>query len=212
MLSDESRGWAFTRALLGLPARTLHVCGDPAVLPLLRAIVAETGDHLEVRQYERLSPLAPARRPLEGLDQVQRGDCVVSFSRREVHAVRQEIEAYGRERCCVVYGALPPAARQLQAELFNTPRTGAGSWGGRGCFCMGRHGMADRVRGQLPGLGARPAALPACPSCHPTRACPCPQATMCCLRRTQWAWASISPSAASSSPACASLTAARSGR
>ena len=43
MLGDESRGWAFTRALLGLPARTLHVCGDPAVLPLLRRIVAETG-------------------------------------------------------------------------------------------------------------------------------------------------------------------------
>lgn len=43
MIADESRGWAFTRALLGVPARTLHVCGDPAALPLLEQIVAETG-------------------------------------------------------------------------------------------------------------------------------------------------------------------------
>lgn len=43
MVADESRGWAFTRALLGLPARTLHVCGDPAALPLLERILAETG-------------------------------------------------------------------------------------------------------------------------------------------------------------------------
>lgn len=43
LLSDENRGWAFTRALLGLPARTLHVCGDPAALPLLERIAAETG-------------------------------------------------------------------------------------------------------------------------------------------------------------------------
>ena len=43
LMGDESRGWAFTRAVLGLPARTLHVCGDPAVLPLLHKIAAETG-------------------------------------------------------------------------------------------------------------------------------------------------------------------------
>ncbi|EFN55101.1 hypothetical protein CHLNCDRAFT_135006 [Chlorella variabilis] len=124
MIADESRGWAFTRALLGVPARTLHVCGDPAALPLLEQIVAETGDRLEVRRYERLSPLVAARRPLASLSQVQRGDCVVAFSRRDVHALRQEIEGYGQHRCCVVYGALPPDARQLQASLFNTPRTG----------------------------------------------------------------------------------------
>lgn len=124
LLGDESRGWAFTRALLGVPARVLHVCGDPAVLPLLDRIAAETGEALEVRRYERLSPLAPARRPLACLSQVQRGDCVVAFSRRDVHALRQQIEAGGEHRCCVVYGALPPDARQQQAALFNTPRSG----------------------------------------------------------------------------------------
>lgn len=44
MLADGGRGHAFTRALLGLPARTLHLCGDAAVLPLLRQLVADAGE------------------------------------------------------------------------------------------------------------------------------------------------------------------------
>lgn len=48
MLGDRGRGWAWTRALLGLPARELHVCGDPGALPLLRKLAAECGDELEV--------------------------------------------------------------------------------------------------------------------------------------------------------------------
>ncbi|GIM09322.1 hypothetical protein Vretimale_13239 [Volvox reticuliferus] len=48
MLGDRLRGWAWTRALLGLAAREVHVAGDSAVLPVLRALVAECGDELQV--------------------------------------------------------------------------------------------------------------------------------------------------------------------
>jgi len=37
------RGHSFTRALLGLPAGELHVCGCPSAVPLLRRLVSETG-------------------------------------------------------------------------------------------------------------------------------------------------------------------------
>jgi hypothetical protein len=43
MMADPSRGHAFTRAVLGLPARVLHLCGDPAALPLLRQLVEDAG-------------------------------------------------------------------------------------------------------------------------------------------------------------------------
>ena len=36
MVGDESRGWAWTRALQGLPATELHLCGDASALPLVR--------------------------------------------------------------------------------------------------------------------------------------------------------------------------------
>ena len=44
MVADPSRGHSFTRAILGIPAHTLHVCGDPAALPLLRQLVQDAGD------------------------------------------------------------------------------------------------------------------------------------------------------------------------
>ncbi|KAL4437560.1 hypothetical protein ABPG77_003541 [Micractinium sp. CCAP 211/92] len=146
MMGDESRGWAFTRALLGVPAAEVHVCGDPAALPLLERIAAETGDALDVRRYERLSPLAPARRPLEpDLERTRAGDCVVAFSRREVHALRRRIEAHGQHRCCVVYGALPPDARQQQAALFNAPRSGYGVLAASDAVGMGLNLAIRRV-------------------------------------------------------------------
>ena len=51
MISNLGRGWAWTRALLGLPAEQLHVCGDPAVLPLLERLADECGDKLTVRAW-----------------------------------------------------------------------------------------------------------------------------------------------------------------
>lgn len=118
-----------TRRLWGAVCRSSRpqaVCSTQLAASISRSLALghAAGDRLEVRRYERLSPLVAARRPLASLSQVQRGDCVVAFSRRDVHALRQEIEGYGQHRCCVVYGALPPDARQLQASLFNTPRTG----------------------------------------------------------------------------------------
>lgn len=124
LMADPGRGWAFTRAFLGVPAKEVHVCGDGAMLPLLERLCHEAGEQLEIKRYERLSPLKVSRRPLESLDSVKKGDAVVAFSRREVHAVRHEIERSTGQRCAVVYGALPPEARAQQAALFNTPRTG----------------------------------------------------------------------------------------
>ena len=48
MIADPGRGHAFTRAILGIPASTIHVCGDPAALPLLRQLVQDTGESTSV--------------------------------------------------------------------------------------------------------------------------------------------------------------------
>ncbi|GBF89056.1 hypothetical protein Rsub_01773 [Raphidocelis subcapitata] len=48
----------------------LHVCGDPAALPLLRALAADCGERLEEVAYQRLSPLTVQRQALRGLEDV----------------------------------------------------------------------------------------------------------------------------------------------
>ena len=48
MVGCKSRGYLFTRAHLGLCSDELHVCGDPAVVPLIQRILEDTGDVVTV--------------------------------------------------------------------------------------------------------------------------------------------------------------------
>lgn len=122
MLGDKERGWAWTQALLGLRAKELHLCGEARTVPLVREIAAQTGETLEIHHYERLSPLKAASQSLNGdLRQLRKGDCLVVFSRKEIHALKSEIQSKTKKRVAIVYGSLPPETRANQARLFNDP-------------------------------------------------------------------------------------------
>lgn len=122
MIGNEDRGWAWSQALLGLKAKELHLCGEARTVPLIRELAAQMGDKLEIHHYERLSPLKAASRSLNGdLNQLRKGDCIVVFSRKEIHALKTEIEKKTTKRVAIVYGSLPPETRARQARLFNDP-------------------------------------------------------------------------------------------
>lgn len=125
LLGDPHRGWAFTRALLGLPVAELHLCGDPAAVPLVQRLVQKCGDTLEVVTYNRLLPLRVTRSPVAVSDAAT-GDALVAFSRRDVHALRNAVEEDTKHRCAIVYGGLPPEARTAQAQLFNSAKGRSG--------------------------------------------------------------------------------------
>lgn len=119
MLGCRTRGFAFTRALLGISSDELHVCGDPAAVPLIQRILKVTGDVVKVQYYHRLSPLIPLNRPLRSSSDIKTGDCIVTFSRREIYKLKKKIEKRGKHLCSVVYGSLPPETRTKQATMFN---------------------------------------------------------------------------------------------
>lgn len=119
MVGCRTRGFSFTRALLGLAVDELHLCGDPAVVPLIQEILKVTDDNLQVKYYERLSPLVPLKVPLGSSSNVRKGDCIVTFSRREIYKLKKKVENGGKHLCSVVYGSLPPETRTRQATMFN---------------------------------------------------------------------------------------------
>lgn len=126
LITHESRGAAWTRALLGVQADEVHLCGaaEPlGLLGMLRQMALECGDDVDVKRHERLAPLVLEDRPLRGLSDVSAGDCVICFTRRDVLHVKAELEALGLTPS-VVYGSLPPDVRQEQAALFNDPSSG----------------------------------------------------------------------------------------
>jgi ATP-dependent RNA helicase SUPV3L1/SUV3 len=89
MMADSHRGWAWTRAFLGLQAKEIHVCGDSSVLEMLKSITKTCGDELVVHNYERWKELSVEGQSLGGSwKNVGEGDCVVAFSRKEIFQIK----------------------------------------------------------------------------------------------------------------------------
>ena len=124
MIGDGQRGFAWTIALIGLCAKEVHLCGEEAAVPLVEEIAKELGEEVEVNRYDRLSPLKTSTEPLGDYKNIQKGDCVVAFSRKRIFEIKDQIEETTRLRCALVYGGLPPETRSMQAELFNDPTSG----------------------------------------------------------------------------------------
>lgn len=120
MIKDPSRGWAWTRALLGLCAEEIHICGEPAAIDFIRELMYTTGEEVEVHTYQRLTPFAILDHAVESLDKLRPGDCIVCFSKNDIYSISRQIEARGLE-CAVIYGSLPPGTKLSQAKKFNDP-------------------------------------------------------------------------------------------
>lgn len=65
MLQDEQRGWAWTAALVGVPARTLFVCGDASVLRPCERLVRSMEETMELEFTERKTPLEVMPYPVD---------------------------------------------------------------------------------------------------------------------------------------------------
>jgi ATP-dependent RNA helicase SUPV3L1/SUV3 len=125
MITDPHRGSGWTNAVLGLQAKELHLCGEETAIPVVQALLEGTNDELVIKRYERLTPLVIEEKSLEGdISKVRKGDCIVTFSRRSIFAIKRAVEQTAGLRCAIVYGRLPPEIRSEQAALFNNPDSG----------------------------------------------------------------------------------------
>lgn len=131
MISDASRGSSWTKALMGLRCKEIHVCGGLEAIDIAKKIVDACGDDFELICYERFSDLKVSKSSLPhnlkkkgSYRNVHPGDCVVAFSRDDIFAIKREIESMTNYKCCVIYGKLPPEIRASQARRFNDPDSG----------------------------------------------------------------------------------------
>lgn len=57
LIGDDARGWAWTKALLALPANEIHLCGDGSAVGLIRKMAQEMGEEFETQEYQRFTPV-----------------------------------------------------------------------------------------------------------------------------------------------------------
>lgn len=117
MMADENRGSFWTRAILGIRAEEIHVCCSGTAENLLVRMIKRCGDTYEIVRHERSTKLEfiPARYDM-GKD-VEPGDALIAFSKKNVLAIAASLEGRGI-KASVIYGNLPPQTRQEQVRLF----------------------------------------------------------------------------------------------
>lgn len=127
MLQDEARGSAWTAALIGVPARSVFVCGSDAVtVPCIRAIEA-LGESYSTTRLERKTPLVLETTSLSGprynrwnlKKNLCKGDAVIAFTRKDVLTLSARFRQWGFG-VASIYGALSPEVRRTEAHRFNS--------------------------------------------------------------------------------------------
>ena len=79
----------------------------------------KTGDKYNEYSYQRISKLNISS-PVSNLKSLVPGDCLIAFSRKKCHALKNHIEKQQPGSCAIIYGNLPPDVRKDQAFRFNT--------------------------------------------------------------------------------------------
>lgn len=122
MIDDRDRGWAWTQAILGVTAGTVHACMAPEAEGLIIMLIEQCGDTWEVVHHHRATPLRLDTEDFIFPDDVRDGDALVVFSRRSVLQAASLLEDLGKQ-VSVIYGALPYQARRAETEKFAEGRT-----------------------------------------------------------------------------------------
>lgn len=116
MIDDDQRGQAWTRAVLGIKAREIHICGAINAKSLLIKMLDDCGEEYEIKEYKRDIPLEIVDKPFSSND-VQEGDALVVFSKKRVLELAYFYSDLGI-KSSIIYGDLPPEVRKKQYEQF----------------------------------------------------------------------------------------------
>ena len=116
MIADRERGYAWTRAILGVLAPEVHLCAAPQAKQLLIRLIESCGDSYEVEVHKRKTPLVCMKHTAD-FDHVRPGDALISFSKTGVLSAAEDLRAAGKEPA-IIYGALPYATRRRQMDGF----------------------------------------------------------------------------------------------
>lgn len=118
MISDEQRGWAWTQALLGVPAKKVYVIGNKSALEKSVDLISRMKESSSISYKNRLSSLTVLDEYC-CLEELKKGDALIAFSKKQVLRYASSLRKMGK-KVSVVYGALSPEVRKKQAYLFNT--------------------------------------------------------------------------------------------
>lgn len=121
-VGDVQRGGAWTKAILGVRAKEVHICSDDSCIDLVTRMINQCGDTYEVITHERMTELCLDSGFKKFPDDVQDRDALIVFSRKAVMAVASDLQKLGIQ-ASVLYGSLPYDVRLNEVRRFTEGET-----------------------------------------------------------------------------------------
>lgn len=118
MLDDPQRGAAWTSAILGVCAKEIHVCCANYAQDMIVSLIEYCGDTYEVVNHSRDTELIVSCDSFDFLEDLQKGDAIVAFSKRKVLNLAATINTKTELSCSVLFGSLPYRSRKKQFQNF----------------------------------------------------------------------------------------------
>jgi ATP-dependent RNA helicase SUPV3L1/SUV3 len=116
MIDNDQRGAAWTRAVLALKSKEIHICGAANARKLIIKIIEDCSEEYEVIEYKREVPLE-----VEDISfaykGIESGDALVTFSKKKVLELAYHYSNLGI-KASLIYGDLPPEVRKKQYNQF----------------------------------------------------------------------------------------------
>jgi len=122
LIGDSKRGGAWSKALLGLCAREIHLCSDSSCVNLVKKIIDECGDTYEVKEHKRNTELKLDRDKFEFPKGVKKNDALIVFSKAACIAVTAKLQSEGI-KASMIYGNLPYDVRMNEVRRFISGET-----------------------------------------------------------------------------------------
>lgn len=125
MLQDPDRGSAWTAALVGVPAKTVYVCGSEAVTTSCFRVLDALHEPYTTTYLARKTPLMLQEDSLCGdiyatkklQKQLQTGDAFIAFNRKDILTYAAQFRQWGH-KVATIYGALSPEVRRKESARF----------------------------------------------------------------------------------------------
>lgn len=116
MIANDQRGAAWTRAVLALKSKEIHICGAINAKDLLIEIIEDCGEEYEIIEYKRDIPLVMEDKSFVYQSTCD-GDALVTFSKKKVLELAYHYSSLGK-KVSLIYGDLPPEVRKKQYNQF----------------------------------------------------------------------------------------------
>lgn len=122
MIGDKQRGWAWTRAIIGVLSPEIHICMAPEAKDVIIKLIKDCKDTYEIIEHKRDTELVFEDKKFDLNKDVKKGDALVVFGKKKALAVSAQL-LNNNIKTSIIYGSLPYSTRRKQFERFLSGET-----------------------------------------------------------------------------------------